>query len=80
MSRQRKHASGTEKLSILKRYQVEKKQISDLCDEYGLQPSQARFTTGSVNSSSMATPSSNARPVDSENQGCIFSRVGGPSG
>ena len=43
MSRQRKHASGTEKLAILKRYQVEKKPISDLCDEYGLQPSQIYY-------------------------------------
>lgn len=43
MSRQRKHVSGAEKLAILKRYLVEKKPISDLCDQYGLQPSQIYY-------------------------------------
>ncbi len=40
MSRERKQWSGTEKLAILKRYMVEKTPISNLCDEYQLQPSQ----------------------------------------
>jgi len=43
MSRQRKHVSGAEKLAILKRHLVEKTPISDLCDEYGLQPSQIYY-------------------------------------
>jgi transposase len=40
MNRQRKQVPGPEKLVILKRYLVEKVPISDLCDQYGLQPSQ----------------------------------------
>lgn len=40
MSRQRKHLAAAEKLAILKRSLIEKTPISDLCDQYGLQPSQ----------------------------------------
>jgi transposase-like protein len=40
MSRERKTLAGPEKLAILRRYLVEKVPISDLCDQYGLQPSQ----------------------------------------
>ena len=40
MSRERKRIAGPEKLAILRRYLVEKVPISDLCDQYGLQPSQ----------------------------------------
>lgn len=40
MNRERKQWSGAEKLAILKRHLVEKTPISDLCDEYQLQPSQ----------------------------------------
>lgn len=40
MSQKRKRLSGPEKVAILKRYLVERTPISDLCDEYGLQPSQ----------------------------------------
>lgn len=40
MKRERKSISGSEKLAILRRYLVEKVAISDLCDQYGLQPSQ----------------------------------------
>jgi len=40
MSRERKRIAGPEKLAILKRYLIEKVPISDLCDQYGLQPSQ----------------------------------------
>lgn len=40
MSRERKQWTGSEKLAILKRYMVEKTPISDLCDEFQLQPSQ----------------------------------------
>ena len=40
MSKTRKHYSAEEKAVILKRYLVEKVALSDLCDEYGLQPSQ----------------------------------------
>jgi transposase-like protein len=40
MSRERKHVAASDKLAILKQYLVEKKPISDLCDQHGLQPSQ----------------------------------------
>ena len=40
MSQKRKYPAAEEKALILKRYLVEKVPISDLCDEYGLQPSQ----------------------------------------
>ena|SRR5882757_234646 len=43
MSRERKAFSGPEKLAILRRYLVEKVPISDLCDQYGLQPSQVYY-------------------------------------
>jgi transposase len=39
-SQKRKHVSGDQKVAILKRYLVDKMPISDLCDEYGIQPSQ----------------------------------------
>ena len=40
MSKQRRHFAGTEKVAILKRHLVEKVAISDLCDEFGVYPSQ----------------------------------------
>ena len=40
MSKRRKHYSAEEKALILKRYLLEKMALSDLCDEFGLQPSQ----------------------------------------
>lgn len=43
MTRERKRIAGPEKLVILKRYLVEKVPISDLCDQYGLQPSQIYY-------------------------------------
>lgn len=39
-SQRRKHVNPDQKVTILKRYLVEKTPISDLCDEYGIQPSQ----------------------------------------
>ena len=39
-SQRRKHVPGGQKAAILKRYLVDKVPISDLCDEYGIQPSQ----------------------------------------
>jgi transposase-like protein len=39
-SHKRKHVNADQKVAILKRYLVEKTPISDLCDEYGIQPSQ----------------------------------------
>jgi len=39
-SQRRKHVNPDQKVAILKRYLVEKTPISDLCDEYGIQPSQ----------------------------------------
>ena len=43
MSRERKTLAGPEKLAILRRYLVEKVPISDLCDQFGLQPSQVYY-------------------------------------
>ena len=43
MSHERKRIAGPEKLAILKRYLVDKVPISNLCDEYGLQPSQVYY-------------------------------------
>ena len=40
MSKNRKYPAAEEKALILKRYLVEKVPMSDLCDEYDLQPSQ----------------------------------------
>ena len=40
MNRPRKQIPASDKLSILKRYLVEKVPISDLCDQHGLQPGQ----------------------------------------
>ena len=40
MKKSRKRYSDTEKPAILKRHLVEKVPISDLCDEFGIQPSQ----------------------------------------
>jgi transposase-like protein len=39
-SQKRKHVNADQKVAILRRYLVEKTPISDLCDEYGVQPSQ----------------------------------------
>jgi len=36
----RNRLDGSQKVAILKRYLVDKTPISDLCDEYGIQPSQ----------------------------------------
>jgi len=36
----RNRLNGLQKVAILKRYLVDKTPISDLCDEYGIQPSQ----------------------------------------
>jgi transposase-like protein len=40
MSKTRKYPTADEKALVLKRYLAEKVPMSDLCDEYGLQPSQ----------------------------------------
>ena len=40
MSKTRKYPAADEEVIVLKRYLVEKVPMSDLCDEYGLQPSQ----------------------------------------
>ena len=39
MTRARKTWGAAEKLAILKRYLIEKVPVSDLCDQYGMQPS-----------------------------------------
>lgn len=38
MKKKRKNYTPTEKVAILKRHLVDKAAISDLCDEYNLQP------------------------------------------
>ncbi len=38
MKRKRKNRSGEEKVAILKRYLVDRVPVSDLCDEYNLNP------------------------------------------
>jgi transposase len=40
MSGQRRHFSTDQKAAILKRYLVDKVPMSDLCDEYGINPNQ----------------------------------------
>ena len=40
MRKNRKHYTAEEKAGVLKRYLVEEVPLSELCDEYGLQPSQ----------------------------------------
>jgi transposase len=40
MVTKRRHFTGDQKAAILKRYLVEKVSLSDLCDEYGIQPNQ----------------------------------------
>jgi len=38
MKKQRKHYTPEEKVSILRRHLLEKEPMSNLCDEFGLQP------------------------------------------
>ena len=38
MKEQRKHYSASEKVAILRLHLLEKKPVSDLCDQYGLHP------------------------------------------
>jgi transposase-like protein len=38
MTQTRKHYQAPEKVAILKRHLVEKKPLSELCDEYGIYP------------------------------------------
>jgi transposase len=40
MGKQRRHFSGPEKVAILKRHLVDKKPVSDLCDELDIYPTQ----------------------------------------
>ena len=38
MNSQRKHYSASEKVTILRLHLLEKKPVSDLCDQYGIHP------------------------------------------
>ena len=38
MTKKRKHYADPDKVAILKQHLVEKKPLSDLCDEYGIHP------------------------------------------
>ena len=40
MAKQRRHFSGSEKVAILKRHLIDKVPISDLSDEFDIQPTQ----------------------------------------
>ncbi len=40
MAPTRRHLSADQKAAILKQYLIEKVPLSDLCDEYGIQPNQ----------------------------------------
>ena len=38
MNKQRKHYTASEKVAILRLHLLEKKPVSDLCDQYGIHP------------------------------------------
>src|SRR5271168_4214301 len=38
MRKERRHYTGDEKVAILRRHLLDKVSVSDLCEEYGLQP------------------------------------------
>ena len=40
MTKARRHFSSPEKAAVVRRHLIEKVPVSDLCDEYGLQPTQ----------------------------------------
>lgn len=40
MTRFRRHFTAQQKLTVVRRYLVDKSPVSDLCDEFGLQPTQ----------------------------------------
>ena len=40
MTQKRKHYSAQDKVAILRLHLLEKKPVSDLCDQYGMHPSQ----------------------------------------
>jgi transposase-like protein len=40
MGKSRRHFSAAEKAAIVKRHLIDRVAVSDLCDEYGLQPTQ----------------------------------------
>lgn len=40
MTKRRRHFSSQEKAQIVKRHVIDRVPVSDLCDEYGLQPTQ----------------------------------------
>lgn len=40
MSQRRRHFTAAEKAAIVRRHLVDRVAVSDLCDEYGLQPTQ----------------------------------------
>ena len=39
MNKPRKHYTAVEKVAILRRHLIERVPVSDLCDQYGIQPS-----------------------------------------
>jgi len=40
MTKSRRHFSSPEKATVIRRHLIDKVPVSDLCDEYGLQPTQ----------------------------------------
>ena len=67
MITKRRHFTGDQKAAILKRYLVEKAPLSDLCDEFGIQPNQvyqwqATLFENAATVFQQATPGPRPRP------------------
>ncbi len=63
MTQKRKRLSGPEKVAIVKRYLIDRVAISDLCDEYGLQPESAKNAQIARLEADVAQKEANSRVV-----------------
>jgi transposase len=69
MSKKRKYPAADEKALILKRYLVEKVPLSDICDEYELQPSQIyRWQTQLFENAAVAFRRTNKRAENAKDR------------
>ena len=69
MSKNRKYPAAEEKALVLKRYLVEKVPMSDLCDEYDLQPSQIyRWQKQLFENAAVAFQRTNRRTEDAKDR------------
>ncbi len=69
MSKKRKYPTGDEKALILKRYLVEKVPLSDICDEYELQPCQIyRWQTQLFENAAVAFRRTNKRAENAKDR------------